>query len=91
MANEDTEHALADVAYTTATPFTENGESIDHDALAGNLRFLQESGARLYIPCGNTGEYDSLTNDERVAVVRTHVGAVGDDGTAVGGVAGSTK
>lgn len=91
MSHGVRESELRDVAFTTPTPFTEDGEEVRHDALADNLRFLERAGARLFIPCGNTGEYDSLTDDERVAVVRTHVETVGDDGTVVGGLAGSTK
>lgn len=91
MSHGVRESALRDVAFTTATPFTEDRETIRHDALADNLRFLKEAGARLFIPCGNTGEYDSLTDDERVAVVRTHVETVSDEGTVIGGLAGSTK
>ena len=78
-----------DVAFTTAVPFTDDGSAVDHDALAANLADLYDAGARLFIPCGNTGEYYALTPEERVAVVETHVEATGDDATIAGGVGGS--
>jgi 4-hydroxy-tetrahydrodipicolinate synthase len=77
------------VAFTTAVPFTEDTQSVDHDALAANLRRLYDAGARLFIPCGNTGEYYALTDEERLAVVETHVEATGDEATIAAGVAGN--
>ena len=83
--------AFRDVAFTTATPFTDGGDEVDHEALAANLRAIRDAGARLFIPCGNTGEYYALTDEERIAVVEAHVDAVGgdDEVTIVGGLNGS--
>ena len=81
---------LADVAFTTAVPFDEKGGSIDHEALRENLEALYDAGARVFVANGNTGEYYALTHSERVEIVRTHVEAVGDGATVVGGVGGST-
>ncbi|RKD89212.1 dihydrodipicolinate synthase family protein [Halopiger aswanensis] len=78
-----------DVAFTTAVPFTEDRTAVRDDALADNVSRLYEAGARLFIPCGNTGEYYALTDDERVDVVETHVAATGDEATIVGGAAGN--
>ncbi|MEY7848391.1 dihydrodipicolinate synthase family protein [Natrarchaeobius sp. A-rgal3] len=80
-----------DVAFTTAVPFEEGSLAVRHDALAQNLSAQFDAGARLFVACGNTGEYDSLTDEERIAVVETHVDAVGDDATIVGGVGGSLR
>jgi 4-hydroxy-tetrahydrodipicolinate synthase len=55
------------VAFTTAVPFDRSDGSVDHDALADNLAGMYEAGARLFVPCGNTGEYYALTDEERVA------------------------
>lgn len=79
------------VAYTTAVPFTEDTESVDHDGLRENLSALYEAGARLFIPCGNTGEYYSLTDEERIAVVETHVEATGPEATVAAGAAGNVS
>lgn len=82
---------LGDVAFTTPTPFTPSAEQVDHDALRTNLSALQEAGATVFVPCGNTGEYDNLTHAERQAVVETHVDTVGSEGIVVAGLGGSTK
>lgn len=82
---------LRGVAFTNPTPFSEDGEEIRHDALESHIEWLMDAGAELVIPCGNTGEYYSLSNDERVHVVRTVVDAVDGRGTVIAGVGGSTK
>lgn len=87
----DLKENLRDVAFTTATPFTADREAVDHGALADNLEALYDAGARLFIPCGNTGEYYALSHEERVEIVRTHAETLPDDATVVAGVAGSTK
>lgn len=82
---------LGDVAFTTPTPFSEDGSEVRHDEVRRTVEHLTDAGARLLIPCGNTGEYYSLTNEERAAVVRSTVEAADGDATVVGGVGGSTK
>ena len=80
-----------DVAFTTATPFSNEGERIRHGELRDNLRYLADHGANVFVPCGNTGEYYALDHDERVAVVRTHAETLDDEKTILAGVGGSTK
>lgn len=82
---------LRGVAFTNPTPFDESADEIRHDELTENIQYILDAGGSLVIPCGNTGEYYSLTNDERVAVVERTADAVDDQGTVVGGVGGSTK
>ena len=82
---------LRGVAFTTAVPFSDDGDEILHDELARNTKFVLDAGGRTFIPCGNTGEYYSLTDEERVDLVETSVDTVGDDGVVIGGVAGGTK
>lgn len=91
MSYDDLKADLRGVAFTNPTPFTEDGSEIRHDALADNLAFIADAGGNVILPCGNTGEYYSLSRDERVAVVRTTVDAVGDRMTVAAGVGGSTK
>lgn len=86
---EDLKQSLRDVAFTTATPFTDDGTAVDHDALAANLGYLSDAGGRLFIPCGNTGEYYALDDGERAAVVETHAETLPVDATVVGGLGGS--
>lgn len=82
---------MRDVAFTTPTPFTPDGEAVDHEALRENLERLEAAGASLFVPCGNTGEYDALEHAERKAVVETHVDALSEGATVVGGLGGSAK
>ena len=43
-----------DVAFATATPFSNDGERIRHGELRDNLRYLADHGANVFVPCGNT-------------------------------------
>ena len=81
---------LHSVAFTTTTPFSRDGDEVRHDELSTILETQRDAGAELFMPCGNTGEYYSLSHEERIAVARTTVETVGD-ATVVAGVGGSTK
>lgn len=91
MSFEALKETLRGVAFTTITPFGEDGEEVLYDELKQNARAVEEAGGELFIPCGNSGEYYALTDEERVKVVQATVEAVGDDSAVVGGVGGSTK
>lgn len=82
---------LGDVAFTTATPFDPETGAVRYDDLRANVRAVEDAGARLFVPCGNTGEYYALSREERADVVAAHVDALSDDAVVVGGVGGSTK
>lgn len=90
MEYEQLRSDLRGVAFTNPTPFTDDGQQVRHDALAENIEHLADAGARTVIPNGNTGEYYSLTDEERVACAGTAVESFGD-GSVVAGVGGSTK
>jgi len=81
--------SLRNVAFTTATPFTDDLAAVDHDALRENLAAIENAGGELYVPNGNTGEYYSLTPEERIEVVETTANAV--DGCVVAGASGSIE
>ncbi|MFP8953498.1 dihydrodipicolinate synthase family protein [Natrialbaceae archaeon A-arb3/5] len=89
MARASLKKRFQDVAFTTAVPFSDDGVDVLYDDLADNLANQYDAGARLFIPCGNTGEYYSLTDEERIEIVRTHVEATGGEATVAAGVAGS--
>lgn len=91
MDYESVKEDLRGVAFTNPTPFSEDGETVLHDELAANVEYIRDAGGHAVVPCGNTGEYYSLSNDERVAVVETTVDAFDGAGAVVGGVGGSTK
>jgi 4-hydroxy-tetrahydrodipicolinate synthase len=61
---------LAAVAVTTVTPFDRDG-SIDYGCVADNARFLVDHGVEVIVPCGNTGEFTSLSLDEAKRVTST--------------------
>ena len=59
------------------TPFTEDGQ-VDHAFLARHARWQAEAGCVGMVPLGSLGESATLAFDEKVAVVRTLVEALGD-------------
>lgn len=89
MAHDALRAGLQDVAFTIATPFDEDDRSVREDAIRENVTGLIDRGARLFIPCGNTGEYYALSHQERCDVVAATADAAGDDCTVVAGAAGS--
>ncbi len=62
---------LRGIAVTTVTPFTSDLKRVDADGITTNLEFLARAGVKLVIPCGNTGEFYSLSEHEWTEVVRT--------------------
>ncbi|WP_433632599.1 dihydrodipicolinate synthase family protein [Halomicrococcus sp. NG-SE-24] len=91
MSFEALKETLRGVAFTTTTPFSEDGDDVLYDELKRNARAIDEAGGDLFIPCGNSGEYYALTDEERVNVVEATIDAVGDGNAIVAGVGGSTK
>lgn len=91
MTYADLKDHLRGVAFTIPTPFSEDGMEVHYEELRRNVDALVEAGAKTFVPCGNTGEYYSLTTEERVGVVKATADAVGDEGVVVGGASGSTK
>ena len=82
---------LDGVIVAAALPYAEDaaapaGLRPDLDRYAEHCRWLIDNGCRGVGPNGSLGEYSSLTDDERRAVARTAIEAVGDDGVVVVGV-----
>lgn len=61
--------------------------SVDFDAYAEHVRRLIDSGCDGVVPNGSLGEYQTLTEDERVRLVRTAVDAAGHGARVMAGVA----
>ncbi|MFI8370307.1 dihydrodipicolinate synthase family protein [Streptomyces sp. NPDC085466] len=61
--------------------------SVDLDAYADHVRWLLAHGCDGVVPNGSLGEYQTLTDAERAAVVRTAVEAAGDGSRVMPGVA----
>jgi 4-hydroxy-tetrahydrodipicolinate synthase len=91
MTSEKLRNALKGVAVTTATPFTEDLSNVDLEALEENLRFLSKHGISLFVPCGNTGEYYSLSDEEWTSVVETTIESSSNDACILVGAGGSIK
>jgi dihydrodipicolinate synthase/N-acetylneuraminate lyase len=70
----------------TALPFDAD-LNVDLDRFAEHVQWLAASGCHGVAPNGSLGEYQVLTPDERVAVVRTAVEAAPDGFSVVPGVA----
>ncbi|MEI5101955.1 dihydrodipicolinate synthase family protein [Streptomyces sp. PmtG] len=77
--------ALADVVAIPVTPYAEDG-TVDHTVLRALLRRLVDGGVRTLTPNGNTGEFHTLTPDERRAVTETAVEAAAGEAAVVVGV-----
>ncbi|WP_180903462.1 dihydrodipicolinate synthase family protein [Nonomuraea indica] len=64
------------VMVATALPLHDD-LSVDLEGYAGHCRWLVDNGCDGVVPNGSLGEYQTLTGEERAAVVRTAVEAVG--------------
>jgi len=60
--------------------------AVDLDRYAEHVRFLADGGCTGIVPNGSLGEYQTLTDDERAAVVRTAVEAAPEGFSVVPGV-----
>lgn len=68
------------------TPFAADGD-VDHVFLAEHARRLVDAGSTGIVPLGSLGEGATLGFEEKVAIVRTLVAAVGDRVPVVPGIA----
>jgi 4-hydroxy-tetrahydrodipicolinate synthase len=91
MSYQQLKESLAGVAVTLATPFTDDRMEVRYDELRTNARYLVDAGIPTLIPCGNTGEYYSLSFNERRRIVEETVASVDSDAAVVPGAGGSTK
>ena len=77
---------LRGVLPAITTPFTQDG-SVDHAFLAEHARKLVDAGCTALVPLGSLGEAATLSFDEKIAIIRTLVAAVGDRAPIVPGIA----
>ena len=66
------------------TPFREDG-SVDFDAFQELARHLVDNGSNGLVVAGTTGESPTLTDQERLDLIRAAVESVGDRATVVAG------
>jgi 4-hydroxy-tetrahydrodipicolinate synthase len=55
------------------TPFTSDGEAVDFERLAEQIRFQAEGGVTGIVPCGTTGESPTLSHDEHRQVIEAAI------------------
>lgn len=67
--HDNLKEKLRGINAINVTPFTEDGQ-IEWEQLKMNIHFLINSGIEVIYPCGNTGEFYSLTLDESMEVTR---------------------
>lgn len=59
------------------TPFSPDGEAVDHAALEALVAAQIAGGVSGLVPCGTTGESPTLTEEEQAAVIKRTVVAAG--------------
>lgn len=79
--------SLRGVTSPVVTPF--DGESIDWHAYEKLLSHVVDGGVDAVFPCGTTGEFASLTADERRQVVKRTVESTPDDVAVLAGGTGT--
>jgi 4-hydroxy-tetrahydrodipicolinate synthase len=75
---------LGHVLTAIVTPFRDDG-SVDFDAFQALCTHLVENGSDGIVVAGTTGESPTLSDDERLDLVRAALEAVGDSATVVAG------
>ncbi|CAN5775667.1 dihydrodipicolinate synthase family protein [soil metagenome] len=77
----------AGVIPAITTPFAED-LSVDHAALAQHVRWMLDSGCRGIVALGSLGESQTLSADEKLAVLATVRSATPKDRPVIAGIAG---
>src|SRR5881227_1808240 len=75
---------LGEVLTATVTPFDADG-GVDLDRYQELCAFLVDNGSDGVVVNGTTGEASTLSEDERVALIRAALEAIGDRATVVAG------
>ena len=75
---------LGEVITATVTPFDSEG-AVDYDRYGDLCRYLVDNGSDGILVSGTTGESPTLTDDERLELLRTAIDSVGDRATIMAG------
>ncbi|OYR89195.1 dihydrodipicolinate synthase family protein, partial [Halorubrum distributum] len=86
---DDIDFPHAAVSPPIVTPFDADG-NVDADVLADHAETLVDAGLDGVVPCGTTGEFASLTDEEHRTVVETVVEAVDGRIPVLAGAADTT-
>jgi 4-hydroxy-tetrahydrodipicolinate synthase len=75
---------LGEILTATVTPFTSNG-AVNYDRYGELCTYLADNGSDGVVVSGTTGEAPTLSDDERLRLLRTAIDAIGDRATVVAG------
>src|SRR5436305_7703752 len=75
---------LGEVLTATVTPFDADG-NVDYDRYRELCGFLVDNGSDGVVVNGTTGEASTLSDEERVELIRAALDAVGDRATVIAG------
>jgi len=75
---------LGEVLTATVTPFDADG-AVDYERYRELCAFLVENGSDGVVVSGTTGESPTLSDDERVELLRAAIDAIGDRATVLAG------
>ena len=75
---------LGEILTATVTPFDATGE-VDYDRYRDLCSYLVDNGSDGVVVAGTTGEAPTLSDDERLELLRAALDAVGDRATVVAG------
>jgi 4-hydroxy-tetrahydrodipicolinate synthase len=75
---------LGEVLTATVTPFDANG-NVDAEKYAELCAYLVDNGSDGVVVNGTTGEASTLSDDERVELIRAALDAIGDRATVIAG------
>lgn len=75
---------LSGVMPALVTPFDATNK-VDFKALEAHMKTLREAGATGWVPCGSTGEYFSMSNQEREEVLNFVKDFANDDEALIAG------
>jgi 4-hydroxy-tetrahydrodipicolinate synthase len=75
---------LGNVLTAIVTPFTEDG-AVDYDAFQALARHLVDHGSDGIVVAGTTGESPTLSDGERLDLIRAGLEAVGEEASVVAG------
>jgi 4-hydroxy-tetrahydrodipicolinate synthase len=75
---------LGEILTATVTPFDSSG-AVDYDRYGELCTYLVDNGSDGVVVSGTTGEAPTLSDDERLGLLRTAIDAIGDRATVVAG------
>lgn len=69
MDYEELKGKLRGIFVFPTTPYNDDATDVDEEGIRRNVRFLVDSGIKIVVPCGGTGEFFSLSVDEHDRII----------------------